>query len=309
MITETAALLVLALGLDALFGEPRMLWQRIPHPAVVMGRIIAWADRRYNTENAAARSAGVTVMALLSLGALGLGPTIALLPYGEVISILLAAILIAQRSLISHVLAVRDALGLSLPEARRALSDIVGRDTAELGESEISRAAIESAAENFSDGVIAPAFWFLILGLPGVLLYKLVNTADSMIGHRTPRHEEFGFAAAKFDDILNYIPARLSGALIAAVCGKPAAGAVMREDASKHPSPNAGWPEAAMAGALDITLAGPRSYHGHLSDHPSLNAAGRAEATRSDISNAVTILWKSWAAFVFAVLLLAVLAT
>ena len=309
MITETAALLVLALGLDALFGEPRMLWQRIPHPAVVMGRIIAWADRRSNTENAAARSAGVTVMALLSLGALGLGATIALLPFGEVISILLAAILIAQRSLISHVLAVRDALGLSLPEARRALSDIVGRDTAELGESEISRAAIESAAENFSDGVIAPAFWFLILGLPGVLLYKLVNTADSMIGHRTPRHEEFGFAAAKFDDILNYIPARLSGALIAAVCGKPAAWAVMREDASKHPSPNAGWPEAAMAGALDITLAGPRSYHGRLSDHPSLNAAGRAEATRSDISNAVTILWKSWAAFVFAVLLLAVLAT
>ena len=309
MITETAALLVLALGLDALFGEPRMLWQRIPHPAVVMGRIIAWADRRYNTENAAARSAGVTVMALLSLGALGLGATIALLPYGEVISILLAAILIAQRSLISHVLAVRDALGLSLPEARRALRDIVGRDTAELGESELSRAALESAAENFSDGVIAPAFWFLILGLPGVLLYKLVNTADSMIGHRTPRHEEFGFAAAKFDDILNYIPARLSGALIAAVCGKPAAGAVMREDASKHPSPNAGWPEAAMAGALDITLAGSRSYHGHLSDHPSLNAAGRAEATRSDISNAVTILWKSWAAFVFAVLFLAVLAT
>lgn len=307
MIPETAALLILALVLDALFGEPRVLWHHLPHPAVVMGRIIAWADARYNTQDAAARSAGVTVIALLSLAALGLGAVLALLPFGEVISVILAAILIAQHSLMRHVLAVRDALGLSLPEARRALADIVGRDTAGLSDSDVSRAAIESAAENFSDGVIAPAFWFLILGLPGILLYKLINTADSMIGHRTPRHEHFGWAAAKLDDVLNYIPARISGALIAAVSGHAAAWAVMRADASKHPSPNAGWPEAAMAGALDITLAGPRRYNGQLSDHPSLNAAGRAEAERGDIRQAVRLLWKAWAAFLAAVALLALI--
>ncbi len=307
MITETAALLTVALVLDALFGEPRALWHRLPHPAVVMGQVIAWADARYNSQDAAARGTGVTVIALMSLAALGIGAVLALLPFGEIISIILAAILIAQQSLTRHVLAVRDALGLSLPEARRALADIVGRDTAALSEAEVSRAAIESAAENFSDGVIAPAFWFLVLGLPGILLYKLVNTADSMIGHRTTRHENFGWAAAKLDDLLNYIPARISGALIATVSGHSTAWAVMRADASKHPSPNAGWPEAAMAGALDIMLAGPRRYHGQLSDHPSLNAAGRAEADRSDIAQAVTLLWKSWAAFFAAVVLLALM--
>ena len=170
----------------------------------------------------------------------------------------------------------------------------------------ISRAAIESAAENFSDGVVAPAFWFALAGLPGLLLYKLTNTADSMIGYRTPRHEDFGWAAARFDDLMNWIPARLTGFAIAALYGQLRYWPQITRDAKKHRSPNAGWPEAAMARALDVALAGPRSYEGALKDFPFVNPEGRKDAGPVDIDRSVMILWRTWAVLLTIALLIAV---
>jgi len=168
----------------------------------------------------------------------------------------------------------------------------------------VTRSAIESAAENLSDGVIAPLFWFAVAGLPGLLIYKVTNTADSMIGYRTPRHAEFGWASARFDDLLNLIPARLTAALIWAVTSRPNPKQIMQE-APLHRSPNAGWPEAAMAHGLNIALSGPRSYDGALRDYPFVNAAGRHDLGPDDIEQTVRVLWRTWAL----TLALAVLAT
>ena len=168
---------------------------------------------------------------------------------------------------------------------------IVGRNTASMDQAAITRAAIESAAENFSDGVIAPLFWYLVAGLPGILVYKCLNTADSMIGYRTPRHEAFGWAAARLDDLANWIPARLSAALIMISHGT---WRDIREDARKHRSPNAGWPEAAMAQVLDLALAGPRSYEGEMTDFPWVNDRGRGYGHPRDIERAVFALWRAW---------------
>jgi adenosylcobinamide-phosphate synthase len=172
---------------------------------------------------------------------------------------------------------------------------IVGRDPEHLDEPAVARAAIESAAENLSDGVIAPAFWFLVAGLPGIFLYKIINTADSMIGHRTPRHAQFGWAAARLDDVLNYIPARLT-ALLIALTTKPRALKIAAQDGPKHRSVNAGWPEAAMAAALGLSLSGPRSYGGELTTDPEMNPSGTRNATPADITAATQILWRVWAA-------------
>ncbi|WP_019956477.1 adenosylcobinamide-phosphate synthase CbiB [Yoonia vestfoldensis] len=295
-------ILVFGMILDALFGEPKWLWSRYPHPAVLMGRLIGWCDQRFNAGNTR-QAKGIAVLAGLVIGAGLLGLILDALP-GKIIDILVIAVLLAQKSLADHVRAVADALRLSLGDGKRAVAMIVGRDTRDMDGAAVARSAIESAAENLSDGVIAPAFWFLIGGLPGLLIYKIVNTADSMIGYRTPRHEQFGWAAARFDDLLNLIPARLTALMIWAVTTRPDPRGILA-DAPLHRSPNAGWPEAAMAHGLDIALSGPRSYDGQLRDYPFVNAGGEHDLTPQDIDRAVAVLWKTWAVVLIATLLLA----
>lgn len=299
-----AGLLLLALLLDAVLGEPRWLWSRLPHPAVLMGRAIGWIDHRFNRGNKRFQ-AGLVSFALLAFAAWLLGWGLTKLPGGAVIEVLLAAMLIAQKSLTEHVRAVADALRLSTADARLAVAQIVGRDTSEMQPPAIGRAAIESAAENFSDGVIAPAFWFLIAGLPGLILYKMTNTADSMIGYRTAHYEAFGKAAARFDDVLNWIPARLTALLIAVVHARPDAWKIIRRDAPLHRSPNAGWPEAAMASVLDVALSGPRSYNGEARDFPWVNGAGNRSLGADDIDRAVQALWWAWGGLLLIVALIA----
>lgn len=285
--------LVLAMILDATFGEPAWIWRHLPHPAVLMGRLIGLADRRFN-EGTARRLKGAAVMAALVLGAGLTGWLIGRLPYHGVIETVIAAILIAQRSLVDHVRAVADGLRRSLDEGKRAVAMIVGRDTRDMREPDVARAAIESAAENLSDGVIAPVFWFLIAGLPGILIYKITNTADSMIGHMTPRHREFGWAAARFDDLLNLIPARLTSLLLALSHGWLDPRPVLR-DAPQHRSPNAGWPESTLAPILNVALSGPRSYNGEMRWYPWVWPEGRRDAGPEDIDAACRALWRAWA--------------
>ena len=243
-------------------------------------------------------------MVVLGAGAIVLGWLIHQLPDHGVVEVIVAAILLAQKSLVDHVRAVADALRLSLADGRRAVSMIVGRDTAKLDQPAVARAAIESAAENLSDGVIAPALWFLVFGLPGLMVYKITNTADSMIGHRTPRHEAFGWAAARLDDLLNLIPARLTALLIALTHGLTDPRPILR-DAPLHRSPNAGWPEAAMAVALNVALSGPRAYHGEMRDYPWVWPEGRRTPGPADIEAACAALWRAWAAGLALVVLVA----
>jgi adenosylcobinamide-phosphate synthase len=296
--------LSLALLLDAIFGEPKWLWDRAPHPAVLMGRAIGWAEARMNT--GPKQLMGAAMLAGLVAAAVVLGLVIEAVPGGAVLSVVLAAILLAQASLVHHVRAVADALRLSLADGRACVAMIVGRDTGEMDQSAVARAAIESAAENLSDGVVAPAFWYLIGGLPGILAYKVINTADSMVGYRTPRFEAFGWASARLDDLVNWVPARLTAALIAAAALRADLGAMIARDARLHRSPNAGWPEAAMAGALGIALSGPRSYEGQMRDFPFVNPAGRRDPGPDDIDACAGMLWRAWALF-FGVVTLAAL--
>lgn len=300
-----AAALACALILDALFGEPRSLWSRLTHPAVLMGQLVGAADRSLNT-GPHRRLKGVATLALLVTGAALCGWLLSRMPGAFIVETLLAAVLLAQRSLADHVKDVARALRLSVGDGRRAVARIVGRDTAAMDGPAISRAAIESAAENFSDGVVAPAFWFLVAGLPGLLVYKTVNTADSMIGYRTPRHAEFGWASARFDDLLNWIPARATALLIWLIHGRPVPWSAIRRDAALHRSPNAGWPEAATAPALGIALSGPRSYDGELRDFPYVHPDGDRNAGPDHIDASVALLWRSWAALLALSALLAV---
>jgi adenosylcobinamide-phosphate synthase len=296
-------MLALALILDAILGEPDWLWQRVPHPAVLFGRLIDWLVRVLN-EGANRRAKGVVAVAVLVVAVWLPAWLLSREIFLGVIEVAGAAVLIAQRSLMDHVGAVAGALRLSLAQGRVAVARIVGRDPETLDEAGVARAAIESAAENFSDGVLAPAFWFLIGGLPGIAIYKAVNTADSMIGHRSERFVEFGWAAARLDDVLNWIPARLAGMIICLVGGGRAAMEVMFRDAGLHKSLNAGWPESATAASLGIALAGPRVYGGVLTDDPYLNAEGRKAAGPADIEAAVRLIWRVW----WGVLAMAVLA-
>ena len=289
----SASILTAALVLDAALGEPRTIWSRWPHPAVLMGRAVGWMDTRLN-QGESRRARGVLAMAALGLGAILLGKLIHALPDCGLIEMLVVAILLAQRSLVQHVRAVGDGLRMSLGEGRRAVARIVGRDTAAMDQPAVARAAIESAAENLSDGVIAPAFWYLLGGLPGLLLYKITNTADSMIGHRTPRHEAFGWAAARLDDLLNLIPARLTAALIALAHGRRDAARPILRDAPLHRSPNAGWPEAAMAVVLNTALSGPRSYNGQMRDFPWVFPEGGRNPGPAQIDLACRALWRAW---------------
>lgn len=284
-------ILTLALCLDAALGEPKWLWDRLPHPAVLIGRAIGWADTRFNA-GANRRTKGIALAAALVIGSLLIGAVIAAL--GWLPEVLVTAILLAQRSLSDHVRAVASALRVSIADGRRAVARIVGRDTQGMTSAAISRAAVESAAENLSDGVIAPVFWFVVGGLPAMLAYKAINTADSMIGHRTPRHEDFGWASARLDDLLNLIPARLTALLIGLTSGSWPDWRAIARDAALHRSPNAGWPEAAMARALDIALSGPRAYHGQMQDLPWIHATGDRNASADDIDRAATMLWRVW---------------
>jgi adenosylcobinamide-phosphate synthase len=298
---DTLAVLVLALGIEAAAGYPDALYRALGHPVTWIGQLIAALERGLNRgAPRRRRRAGCLALALL-LAAVGAGawiltglaglagPLPALLLLG-----LLCASLPAQRSLHDHVAAVETALRTGgLGAGRRAVSMIVGRDPERLDEPAVCRAAIESLSENFSDGIVAPAFWIGCLGLPGGALYKAINTADSMIGHRSPRYEDFGWAAARLDDGVNLPAARLAGLLIAgaaALRGADARGALraMVRDARRHRSPNAGWPEAAMAGALGLRLAGPRVYDGTLVPDAHMGD-GRAEATADDIARALTL--------------------
>ena len=294
--------LVLAMLLDAAFGEPKWLWSRMPHPAVLMGRAVGWLDTRLNNRT---RAMGVLAVSVLILGAAALAFVLVAVP-GFWVEVLVGAVLLAQRSLVDHVQAVGDALRLSLGDAKRAVAMIVGRDVRDMDRSAVARGAIESGAENLSDGVIAPAFWFAVAGLPGLLIYKVVNTADSMIGYRTPKHEAFGWAAARLDDVLNWIPARLTAFLMWLLAPKRPEWASIRRDAKLHRSPNAGWPEAAMAVALGVSLSGPRSYDGQMQDFAWVNPKGRKDIGPDDVDRAVGMLWATWALALMAVVAVAI---
>ncbi|MGL5361734.1 MAG: adenosylcobinamide-phosphate synthase CbiB [Bosea sp. (in: a-proteobacteria)] len=300
---EALWIVCIALVADAITGDPDAIWRRMPHPVSWIGKLIAILDRALNHESwpdFSRRMAGVLAVSILvlSAGTAGwlLNALLRKLPFGMVWIGIVASVLLAQNSLYRHVARVASGFTTGgLEGGRRAVSMIVGRDPKSLDEAGVCRAAIESTAENFSDGVVAPVFWLALLGLPGLLIYKAINTADSMIGHRTPRHEAFGWAAARLDDFVNLIPARLSGMLLACVApmvGGSAAKAlkVMWRDARLHRSPNAGWPEAAMAGALGLALAGPRRYGTSVVDDPFLNVEGRSAATPSDISRGLKLL-------------------
>lgn len=304
---DAILILLVALAVDAMVGDPDAIWRRVPHPVACMGALIARLDAAWNRPEATAakrKAAGVAALAVILCVAIAVGAVaeamLRALPWHTWTIGVVAAVLLAQNSLYVHVARVAEAFATGgIAEARRAVAMIVGRDPESLDEAGICRAAIETAAENFSDGVVAPAFWFAVLGLPGLAAYKAVNTADSMIGHLSERHRDFGWAAARCDDLLNLVPARLAGLLVAAAA--PLAGGTpltalttMLRDARLHRSPNAGWPEAAMAGALGLALAGPRRYGTRVVDDPFLHAEGRREATPGDIRRALRVMIGAW---------------
>ncbi|MGV8996128.1 MAG: adenosylcobinamide-phosphate synthase CbiB [Parvibaculaceae bacterium] len=298
-------MLAVAIGIDAMFGYPAFVFKSISHPVVWIGALIAKLDHALNHESFSNNRRQFNgLFALIILLLFSIGPALAieytltnLLPH--VFALLLVSFfvssLIAQRSLWDHVSAVAAALEHDgLVAGRIAVSQIVGRNPDTLDEGGVSRAAIESLAENFSDGVVAPVFWCAALGLPGIAAYKCANTADSMIGHKTPRHQAFGRAAARFDDLINLPASRLTALwiiLAATLNPKLDAGAAVRSvwrDARKHRSPNAGWPEAAMAGALGLRLAGPRTY-GTVQIEDVWMGNGRSEANAGDIRLALSL--------------------
>ena len=286
----TALVLAAGMALDAAFGEPAWLWNRIRHPAVMLGFLVSALTKRLNAGPHRRLMGAIAVVTLVVI-ALIIGLLIQTL--GPVAETLTVAILLAQKSLVQHVTAVANALRLSVRDGRMSVAMIVSRDTRDMTPAQVSRAAIESAAENLSDGVIAPAFWFLLGGAPGIVLYKAINTADSMIGYRTPEFEAFGWAAARLDDVLNLIPARLTALLVAGPTGCGDWRGIIR-DAGQHKSPNAGWPEAAMARRLGIALAGPRVYDGTLRQLSWVNETAHQDIGANDIDAAVHVLWRTW---------------
>jgi adenosylcobinamide-phosphate synthase len=292
-----------ALITERIVGYPDWLFRRIGHPVTWIGALISRLDRDLNRESddfSTRKRKGVfALLALLGITIL-LGLVIEydlrMIPLGPILLVVIAASLPAQKSLETHVEAVATALRYGgLDAGRKAVSKIVGRDPEKLDEAAVCRAAIESLAENFSDGVVAPAFWMGIGGLAGGVGYKAANTADSMIGHKLPRYEAFGWAAARFDDLINLPASRLSALLFVVAAGfidRASPGnaiRAIRRDARHHRSPNAGWPEAAMAGALGIALAGPRSYGGQMIEARFMGEGGRSELTYEDIRRALKL--------------------
>ncbi|WP_159727925.1 adenosylcobinamide-phosphate synthase CbiB [Methylosinus sp. Ce-a6] len=305
-LADHLALAALGLAIEAAVGYPPPLFAAIGHPVAWIGALIAALDRLLNRDGAPEllrRLAGVGAIMIVVSVAFGAGLLLQrvclALPFGLLPLAVLTSSLYAQRSLYAHVKNVADELDGSLERGRASVARIVGRDVSRLDEAGVSRAAIESLAENFSDGVVAPALATILFGLPGALIYKAVNTADSMIGHRTMRHEAFGWASARLDDLLNLPAARLSAVLLAAgaaLTGASFAAAIStcRRDAGAHASPNAGWPEAAMAGALGLRLGGPRAYRMLEVDGAWLGA-GRCDAAPVDIRRALRIFWAATA--------------
>ncbi len=305
MIAFRLAFLFLALLIDKVVGDPPRLWARVPHPVVLFGKAVGAADRRLNVAGlspAAAKSRGVLAAVMLTLLAVGCGLLASALfsglwLLGAAMEIVVVAILLAQKSLADHVGAVSFALREEgLTGGRQAVSMIVGRDPQTLDGPAVSRAAIESLAENYSDGVVAPAFWYVLLGLPGIFAYKMINTADSMVGHKSEKYLYFGWASARWDDLVNLLPARLSVLFIALGAWTAGGFAAMKRslkialaDHGKHRSPNSGWPEAAMAGAIDVQLAGPRVYHGVVVNEDMLNVGGSRNASPLHIDRAVKV--------------------
>ncbi|WP_429807577.1 adenosylcobinamide-phosphate synthase CbiB [Ensifer sp. B1-9] len=300
-------ILALALVIDRLVGDPHWLWARVPHPVVFFGKAIAFFDDRLNHEDLAdgvRKFRGVATIVLLLAVSAWLGHLLHRLftafgPLGFLLEAVLVAVFLAQKSLADHVRRVAEGLRQGgLEGGRSAVSMIVGRDPKTLDQPAVCRAAIESLAENFSDGVVAPAFWYAAAGLPGLLAYKMLNTADSMIGHKSPKYLHFGWASARLDDLANLPAARLSillvaaGALIhrGARAAKDALVVALR-DHGLHRSPNSGWPEAAMAGALDLQLAGPRIYGGVKVSEPMINGPGRAIARSEDIDAGIAVFY------------------
>ncbi|UJX44970.1 adenosylcobinamide-phosphate synthase CbiB [Xanthobacter sp. YC-JY1] len=312
MAFDVAALAVL---FEVLLGYPAALVRRIGHPVIWIGRLILFLDRRLNRPGFAPgrrRLMGVVtvvlVLAAAALPALALEALLRPLPFGLLILGLAGSSLIAQRSLHWHVARVADALETgSLDAAREAVGHIVGRDPQTLDASGVARASIESLAENFSDGVVAPTLWLSVAGLAGGAAYKALNTADSMIGHLTERHAAFGWAAARADDYVNLPASRLAGMLIIAGAAlTPGANPrhshrAMLRDAPRHRSPNAGWPEAAMAGALGLQLNGPKVYAGVLTQDAYMGD-GRREATAQDVRMALKVYRRADALMILLVL-------
>jgi adenosylcobinamide-phosphate synthase len=300
-LSASLPLLLAALLIEAAVGYPARLFAWIGHPVTWIGALIGWLDRRLNRERmsfAMRRLAGVVaLLVLLSVTLAASSALVALCrlpgPLALLPLALLASTLLAQRSLHEHVARVADGRD-GLAGGRKAVAMIVGRDPESLDEAGVARAAIESLSENFSDGIVAPAFWLGLGGLPGGALYKAINTADSMIGHRSPRHLAFGWAAARLDDLVNLPASRLTAMLLTAAAALDqqadagAAWRAARRDAGHHRSPNAGWPEAAMAGALGLRLAGPRVY-GAVRVEDGWMGDGRAAATAADIRQALTL--------------------
>jgi adenosylcobinamide-phosphate synthase len=292
--------LIAGLALDAVAGEMRLLFRFFPHPVVAIGGLIGALERRLNREargRTARRARGALVVLVVVAVAAASGWLVLVLSrlgrWGWLVEVFAIGVLVAQRSLYDHVFAVCRALETGgLAAGREAVSKIVGRDPNGLDEYAVARAGTESLFENFADGVVAPAFWYLLLGLPGLFAYKAVNTLDSMIGHRSPRYIDFGAFAARLDTVANLVPARLAALIVAAAAavvpqGNPAAALkTMLRDAGKHRSVNAGWPEAAAAGALGLALAGPRRYGADLVNDPWIGE-GRARVTPSDMRRAL----------------------
>ncbi len=301
-LSGTLISLLIAIIADAIIGDPDFLWRRIPHPVVWIGRAIGMLDHSFNSkkDNIFNKFMGLLSISIVLLPAMLFGALIQaraqLSEFWFVVQIVIVTVLLAQNSLISHIGKVLTALKApGVAPGRKAVSMIVGRNPEKLDRSGIARATIESGAENLSDGIIAPAFWFILAGLPGLLAYKVINTADSMIGHKNEAYNSFGWAAARLDDVLNLIPARLTGILLCLVA--PVAGGSiaksfkgMIKEAHWHNSPNAGWPETATAFALGVSLAGPRSYGNQKVDAPWFNGSGSKIADQADILRVIKLL-------------------
>ena len=302
----SAICLVIAMLLDKRYGDPAEIWSKIPHPVVLFGKWISLADRNLNA-GTNRRWKGILFLGIscFLLGAIGLVSDF--IYGGFIIDVLLAAILLAHKSLLDHLKEVVRELTISVSRGRLAVSKMVGRDVSELNTSEVSKAAVESAAEGFSDGVIAPCFWFLIFGLPGILIHKFVNTADSMVGYRNDNYSEFGWAAARVDDVLNWLPARITALLVLGAQNSFHLIKAVQADAPLHDSPNAGWPEAAMAYSLGIALGGGRTYEGKAFDLEYFNQNGRGVLEIGDINASMALIQKSHQVAVVIIVVIAII--
>ena len=303
-------ILPIALLLDAIVGYPERLFSAIGHPVILMGRFVSLGDRYLNKPHYDVRTRylfGCLWFAIMVSTVVLVGIALAWLLTGwwQLLKLLLVSSLLATKSLRNHVSDVAQALRKGLSSGRESVGKIVGRDTAEMDRASISRAALESLAENFSDGVVAPAFFYALFGLPGILAYKMANTADSMIGHRNDKYQAFGWASARSDDVLNLVPARLTALLI--LLAKPnRIGEGVRtvfRDAGKHVSPNAGWPEAALAGVLRVRLGGPRRYQGKMLDGVWLGS-GETDIDETTIRMGLAVYNRAFILFWLAVTLL-----